>query len=381
MRLIWSTEQLDLFKKFCRLLEKKSIPFQVEEKKVSDWGQEDFGKISLSLWILEEDDIEKAATLLEQFQKNPLEYEEPEPSPEVTEEQFLEEPKPRKESEILRKFQISLTHFFIVLCSALWLMTLWTEKDQDRIPKQVQPYILTTSPLEKALLFDYPKHFELVDKITTIWGYEALLKPQDLPPPGKFLYASWQNTPYWEGVYSLFIKGGENKGAEAPLFERIQEGEIWRLVTPILLHGDILHLFFNMIWLLILGTQLESRLGSLRFLLFIIIAAAISNVSQYLVSGPAFIGYSGVVCAMAFFIHRRQRSAPWEGYIMSEGTFQFIMFFIVALFLLSCTAFILDFFQLPSFPMVIANSAHMVGALSGDLLGRLHFFSWRHFSE
>ncbi|HXF28858.1 MAG TPA: rhomboid family intramembrane serine protease, partial [Chlamydiales bacterium] len=244
----------------------------------------------------------------------------------------------------------------------------------------IRSQLITTSPVEKALLFDYPTRYELLDKIATLYGYESLLKPQLLPAPGKFLYSTAEKNGVWQGIYPYFISSINNHVPHpepAALFEKISEGQIWRFVTPIFLHGDLLHLFFNMVWLLVIGTQMEMRLSTSRYLFFIIISAIISNTAQYLVSGCAFIGFSGVICAIAFFIRQRQLRTPWEGYQLSRPTFQFILFFIGILTVLSFISFVLEATTLRVFPIAIANTAHLTGAIVGSLLGRLHFFAWQ----
>ena len=39
-------------------------------------------------------------------------------------------------------------------------------------------------------------------------------------------------------------------------------GQLWRLWTPMLLHANSLHLFFNMYWLYVLGSAIEIRKGT-----------------------------------------------------------------------------------------------------------------------
>jgi membrane associated rhomboid family serine protease len=49
---------------------------------------------------------------------------------------------------------------------------------------------------------------------------------------------------------------------------------VWTFVTYALLHADLNHLFFNLVWLLAFGTPIARRFGALRFLAFFAATAA-----------------------------------------------------------------------------------------------------------
>ena len=92
-------------------------------------------------------------------------------------------------------------------------------------------------------------------------------------------------------------------------FEEILHGEVWRLVTPIFMHGSIFHIFFNMWWLIDLGTVIEVRRGTLRLALLVLISAIVSNFAQYFWMehtdpglAHGFLGMSGVIYALFGYI-------------------------------------------------------------------------------
>ena len=94
-------------------------------------------------------------------------------------------------------------------------------------------------------------------------------------------------------------------------------------------------------------------------------------------SGPLFIGYSGIVTALAGFIWMRERIAPWEGYPLNKGTILFLLFFVGAIFALQVVAFCIQIFSHYNFAPNIANTAHIAGALIGAYLARFPFFAQR----
>jgi membrane associated rhomboid family serine protease len=50
--------------------------------------------------------------------------------------------------------------------------------------------------------------------------------------------------------------------------------DVWTFVTYALIHGDLLHLGVNSVWLLAFGSPIARRFGTLRFLLFFAVTAA-----------------------------------------------------------------------------------------------------------
>ncbi len=79
----------------------------------------------------------------------------------------------------------------------------------------------------------------------------------------------------------------------------IDEGQIWRLVTPIFVHYGPWHLVFNMYWLYGLGSLIEARRGTLRFGLLVLAVAIASNGGQYYI--PSWISGSGQHFVPVFF--------------------------------------------------------------------------------
>jgi GlpG protein len=108
-----------------------------------------------------------------------------------------------------------------------------------------------------------------------------------------------------------------------------------------------------------------------------VITAAFTNTAQYLISGPNFIGFSGVICAMLAFIWQRQKDAPWEGYQVQKSTFNFMMIFIFGMVALQSFAFALEAATGTTIPTSIANAAHVFGLGLGFILSKVPYFTKR----
>lgn len=78
----------------------------------------------------------------------------------------------------------------------------------------------------------------------------------------------------------------------------ISQGEYWRLVTAIFLHGGFLHLLFNMFGLYVFGPELERLAGKLRFFTIYMLSGILANVLTYVVQP---LDYSSVGASGAIF--------------------------------------------------------------------------------
>jgi len=96
---------------------------------------------------------------------------------------------------------------------------------------------------------------------------------------------------------------------------------LFSLVSYSFLHGDWLHLGFNLIWLIIFGAPLSQHLGNVRFLLFWLVTAILSALAHFAVHSTSpivMVGASGVVSALMgaaarygfYRSHHRQDLSP-----------------------------------------------------------------------
>lgn len=76
----------------------------------------------------------------------------------------------------------------------------------------------------------------------------------------------------------------------------INEGEWWRLITPIFIHIGLMHLLFNSFALYIFGPTAEWLFGRFWFILFYVFAGVGGNIASYFFNpGSISAGASGAI--------------------------------------------------------------------------------------
>jgi GlpG protein len=128
-----------------------------------------------------------------------------------------------------------------------------------------------------------------------------------------------------------------------------------RLIGPAFFHFSWLHIVFNTMWWWQLGGSIEKQLGKTCLLNVLLISAIVSNLGQYMVTGANFGGLSGVVYALVGFVWWCGFLAPEQGLSLAKPIVAFLLFWLV-----------LGFVDL--LPVNLANTAHLLGLISGCLL-------------
>ncbi len=310
------------------------------------------------IWIYSEDDYAKALELFDEFSANPssTKFDVQFTGGTSTQEEKLENYVQDMQASLeaaqqakIHSFRRTLvTRWMIFMCI---IVLFWNTYDRYQWIKahtseehMVEPQEIPLTRIEEAMLYDDPD-------LTSARGV-------------------------WQGYYNNWVAPQEDQSRMASFtWGKIGDGEVWRFITPSFLHAGILHLLFNMLWLWLLGKQIEEKLGAIRYILLVLFLGALSNTAQYLMSGFSFVGFSGIICGLAGYIWIRQKIAPWEGYALQKGTIAFLMIFVLGIAALQVVSFGLQFFQIANLSLQIANTAHIVGALSGIILARIPGFS------
>ena len=111
-----------------------------------------------------------------------------------------------------------------------------------------------------------------------------------------------------------------------------REGWWWTVLTAIYLHGGLLHIFFNVMWIRNLGPSVESVFGSARGFVIFTIAGAAGFVVSNLATGSPSIGASGSIFGLlaALIVYgRRSGSSTMTAQLYQWAIIMFVMGFIM----------------------------------------------------
>lgn len=143
---------------------------------------------------------------------------------------------------------------------------------------------------------------------------------------------------------------------------------VWQLVTYIFLHGGFMHILFNMVVLFSFGREMESLLGTRRFVLLFLAAGLAGGLGWLALSGNGFVqcvGASGAVLGVM----------ATSAAIQPERRLTFMIFPLPIPLTMKAGTMVIAFGAVSVVFLLIgtgnvAHAAHLAGGLAGYLYGR-----------
>ncbi|MEM5831337.1 MAG: rhomboid family intramembrane serine protease [Candidatus Aenigmatarchaeota archaeon] len=167
-------------------------------------------------------------------------------------------------------------------------------------------------------------------------------------------------------IFQILIKGYTQFLALIP--SKVLEGEIYRIVTSIFLHGDEIHLFYNSFALFMFGSVLEKVIGGKRYLLVFFLSGIIGSIAYILTSIllneiniPA-VGASGAIYGIIGTLAILRPTTIVLVYFVPIPLLFFAFFWIIV----ESLATLFQFFGAKT---GIASQAHLAGILFGIFYG------------
>jgi len=135
-----------------------------------------------------------------------------------------------------------------------------------------------------------------------------------------------------------------------------QLGHWWTIFTGIYLHGGILHILFNVLWIRQLGPAVEQLFGPARLVVIFTVAGAVGFIVSNWVGHPFTIGASGAVFGLlgAIVAFGKKRGGAFGAMVLRQYGYMALLIFLLSFFM-----------------RAVNNAAHAGGFVGGLLAGLL----------
>lgn len=134
----------------------------------------------------------------------------------------------------------------------------------------------------------------------------------------------------------------------------IFRGDYWTLLAAMFVHVDVMHLFFNVYWLYVLGGYVEERYGYRYYSVLILISGFCASTLELSFAGSTGVGLSGVVYAIFGVLWGAQLFGKHTAKVLTKQRIQLFLSWLVLCIVLTASG-----------AMSVGNVAHIVGLLMG----------------
>jgi rhomboid protease GluP len=131
-------------------------------------------------------------------------------------------------------------------------------------------------------------------------------------------------------------------------------GRWWTIFTAVYLHGSILHILFNVLWIRQLGPAVEELYGPARLMVIFTAAGAVGFLVSNWVGYPLTIGASGAVFGLlgAIVAFGKKRGGTFGAMVLRQYGYMALLIFVLSFFM-----------------PAVNNAAHAGGFAGGFLAG------------
>ena len=176
-------------------------------------------------------------------------------------------------------------------------------------------------------------------------------------------------------VASFWAWQQEPKFAEQHLvfsFNNLMQGRYWTLVTALFVHGSILHLFGNVLFLFVFGGTLENNVGSGRHLMVFLTAGLTGFVLSlpFVAPDAGMVGASAAIFGVAACVMLvRPLKFSWL-FLAPQGL-------VAILYFLYNAIVVYDSRLVPGYDPQVGYIAHVIGFLTGVPFGIAWSDNWK----
>jgi membrane associated rhomboid family serine protease len=136
--------------------------------------------------------------------------------------------------------------------------------------------------------------------------------------------------------------------------------QVHQLITYMFLHGGVTHILFNMIGLVIFGSELEKEFGQSKFLKIYFLSGIVAGISHIFFIDSPVVGASGAVWGLMVMYTFINPDRIFHVYFFIPAKIKYIV----------SVLFILEIYSSFFINDVVAHIAHIGGALTGFTLYR-----------
>ena len=155
-------------------------------------------------------------------------------------------------------------------------------------------------------------------------------------------------------------------------FNNLMQGRYWTLLTALFVHGSVLHLFGNMLFLFVFGGTLENNIGSGRHLTVFLTGGLTGFVLSlpFVASDAGMLGASAAIFAVAACVMLvRPLKFSWL-FLAPQGLVAIVYF-------LYNVVVVYDSRLIPGYDPQVGYIAHVIGFVTGIPFGIAWSNSWK----